>query len=461
MQNFSLLFLIWAIALGVLSSISLPMGSLIGINARLKGNTISILAAFGAGALLAALSIELVAPTVEALSHEGGSASKGDPYMNFYALIIGAVLGGILFVVLEQMVNAHGGFLRKTATTLTHFRTAKRKRMHRILECLSRFSLLHHLRPEHVDALVKMVRPVVFNHDEVLLKQGEEGKVAYFIQEGTVTGQIDGRTVKEFNAGEIVGGIIPFITGSPLPGTAFAKGTVHCLAISKENFQRLRALSPEFDQACRDLARERLKILEKVYAARHEEASGWAKSAGEALRLSTEMPMAVELVKAKEDHKGASLAIWLGILLDGIPESFVIGCTLLVILQGEWEALGDLKFVDVIPYTLIAGLFLSNFPEALSSSANMKDQGWSKQRIFCMWLSLVIMAGIGAGLGYLLGGFLPSTLFAFTQGLAAGAMLTMIASAMIPDAVHRGNANTVGLSTLAGFFGALLFKLVG
>jgi len=51
----------------------------------------------------------------------------------------------------------------------------------------------------------------------------------------------------------------------------------------------------------------------------------------------------------------------------------------------------SLEFMDVFPFTLIAGLFLSNFPEALSSSANMKKQGWSKKRIFLMWFSLMVI----------------------------------------------------------------------
>jgi hypothetical protein len=48
----------------------------------------------------------------------------------------------------------------------------------------------------------------------------------------------------------------------------------------------------------------------------------------------------------------------------------------------------------------------------------------------------------------------------FAEGLAAGAMLTMIAAAMIPYAVHMGKANAVGLSTLAGFLAAISFKLL-
>jgi len=166
------------------------------------------------------------------------------------------------------------------------------------------------------------------------------------------------------------------------------------------------------------------------------------------------------LQKAKEEHKGAPLAIWLGILIDGIPESFVIGAGLLVLLQTKVQLLGSLSFGDIVPYTLIAGLFLSNFPEALASSANMRLQGWEKQRIFLLWLSLMIITAAGAGAGFLLADALSHAWLIFAEGLAAGAMLTMIVAAMIPEAVHMGNSNTVGLSTLAGFLSAISFKLL-
>lgn len=54
-------------------------------------------------------------------------------------------------------------------------------------------------------------------------------------------------------------------------------------------------------------------------------------------------------------------------------------------LKGSDAGLGEM-----IPYTLIAGLFLSNFPEALSSSVAMHDYGWSKMRVLLMWTSLTV-----------------------------------------------------------------------
>ena len=172
------------------------------------------------------------------------------------------------------------------------------------------------------------------------------------------------------------------------------------------------------------------------------------------------MPDVPDMQKMKEEHHGSPLAIWLGILLDGIPESMVIGAGMVVMLSAKLAGQSEVAFVDVVPFTLIAGLFLSNFPEALSSSANMLAQGWSKKRIFLMWFSLMVITAAGAGIGYLAAGMIDHTWLVFLEGLAAGAMLTMIAAAMIPEAVVLGSGNLVGLSTLAGFLGAILFKLL-
>ena len=145
--------------------------------------------------------------------------------------------------------------------------------------------------------------------------------------------------------------------------------------------------------------------------------------------------------------------------LDGIPESVVIGAGLYIMLVAH-PAVETLRFAEVIPYTLVAGLFLSNFPEALSSSANMQIVGLKPRRIFLMWLALMVTTSVGSGLGFLLAGVLSETWLVFAEGVAAGAMLTMIAAAMIPEAAAHGKPSEVGLSTLAGFLAAVMFKLL-
>ena len=459
MDYYSTRFLIWAVALGGLSAVSLPLGSVVGLRTRPRPLIISILSAFGAGALLAALSVELVAPTVFALHDDPGSSHGSDPHRGFYALVAGAVLGGVVYFLLDQLVNAHGGFLRKTATSVAYFDQLRRRRKVQLVEKLSRFALLQDLSPDHIGTLVSMVRPVTYNKDDLVATQGEECRELIFLLEGTMRIVLDGREVGEMGPGEVAG-LAPLIMHTPHVGSGIASGGVVALALSAADFERLRELAPEFDQACRDLTAERLDRLKGEVTSRREEHSQWLDRASLAVKTGSDLPSSDQFQQARKAHAGAPLAIWLGILIDGIPESFVIGAGLLVLLQANAEPLDSVTFGAVIPYTLIAGLFLSNFPEALASSANMRLQGWGKRKIFILWFSLMIITAVGAGLGFLLAESLGHNSLVFAEGLAAGAMLTMIASAMIPEAVHMGTANAVGLSTLAGFLAAISFKLL-
>jgi CRP-like cAMP-binding protein len=252
--------------------------------------------------LIAALSVELVAPTVFALHQEAGASHHGDPYAHFFALLIGAVLGGILFVILDQLVNAHGGFLRKTATSITYFRIAERERQEKLVEKLSQLPLLQNVSAQHVNALVSMVRPMGFNDGEVMARQGEEANLLFFVMKGAVSVTRDGSSVGESGPDNVIG-IIPILTQIPNPGTVTAKGPVTALALSKENFDRLRNISPAFDQACRDLTRERLEQLEQLVTARHEQAIEWAREATHALKTGTQIPSAAQLRRAKEEDR--------------------------------------------------------------------------------------------------------------------------------------------------------------
>ena len=126
MADATLLYVFWALTLGAVSAVSLPLGSLVGLNIRFNERYIAIFAAFGAGALIAALSVELVAPTAIRPHRIGTRGTAESARAHFFALLVGGVLGGLLFVMLDAVVNEKGGHLRKTSTTLAHM--AKRRR---------------------------------------------------------------------------------------------------------------------------------------------------------------------------------------------------------------------------------------------------------------------------------------------------------------------------------------------
>jgi len=140
------------------------------------------------------------------------------------------------------------------------------------------------------------------------------------------------------------------------------------------------------------------------------------------------------------------VAIWLGILIDAFPESLVIG---LLVVHG-------------ISYTFIAGVFVSNLPEAMSSTTIMLHGGFSRSRVLLMWVSIAIITGLGSVIGTaaFAGEFSEAKHMAelFVGGIAAGAMLVMIAETALPEA-FRHAGRLVGFSTLFGFLTAYIIKL--
>lgn len=149
----------------------------------------------------------------------------------------------------------------------------------------------------------------------------------------------------------------------------------------------------------------------------------------------------------ESEHEGSGLAIAVGALLDGIPESIVIGVSLI---KG-----GAVSFVAVI------AIFLSNLPEGLSSSAGMKTAGRSKGYIFGVWGTIALISGIASLAGYSIFSGFSAEIIAATTAIAAGAILSMIVDTMIPEAFNTTH-NLAGLITVAGFLIAFaLSKLSG
>ncbi|MFE7650711.1 ZIP family metal transporter [Streptomyces phaeoluteigriseus] len=133
---------------------------------------------------------------------------------------------------------------------------------------------------------------------------------------------------------------------------------------------------------------------------------------------------------------GSGTALALGALLDGVPESAVIGVSLL---DG-----GAVSLVTV------AAVFISNVPEGLSSSAGMKRAGRTKGYVFGVWAAIAAASTVSAVLGYtVVGSFSPAVIAAVTA-VAAGAILAMVADTMIPEAYDDAHL-AIGLVTVSGF----------
>jgi len=177
--------------------------------------------------------------------------------------------------------------------------------------------------------------------------------------------------------------------------------------------------------------------------------SPWGASSKVAPEVSLDSPaMSEDDEKAVKDGASAAIAIWVGLAIDAFPESLVIG---LLCLDEEGVSIA-----------FVAGVFLANLPEALSASVAMRRSGLSLFKIYVMWWSITIETALGAMIA---AAAFPSpphdramvyTMHAI-EGLAGGAMLTVICETMLPEAFHEGG-KVVGMSALGGFLTAMLIS---
>ena len=133
---------------------------------------------------------------------------------------------------------------------------------------------------------------------------------------------------------------------------------------------------------------------------------------------------------------GSALALMLGIVLDGIPESITIGLTLLA---GEG-----------VSAAMLAAVFLSNLPESMAATTGFQKSGRSRRWVFGLWFAIVGVSGLASLAGYGLFDTASDTTVAFVLAFAGGAVLTMLADTMMPEAFKHGG-NKVGLLTTFGF----------
>jgi ZIP family zinc transporter len=146
---------------------------------------------------------------------------------------------------------------------------------------------------------------------------------------------------------------------------------------------------------------------------------------------------------SEDESGGSGLAIAVGALLDGIPESIVIGLSLL---KG-----------GVVSFVAVAAIFLSNVPEGLSSAAGMKKARRSAAYIFGVWGAIAVVSGVASLLGYTAFSGAPPGLVAGTTATAAGAILAMLADTMIPEAFEEAHDYT-GLFAVIGFLAAFVLS---
>ncbi len=133
---------------------------------------------------------------------------------------------------------------------------------------------------------------------------------------------------------------------------------------------------------------------------------------------------------------GAPLAIVLGIVLDGIPESAVIGLTLL---EG-----------GAVSVAMLVAVFISNVPESVAATSGLLAAGWRRAMVFALWGAVALASAVASLAGFALFDGASPSVVAFVLAFAGGAILTMLADTMMPEAFAHGG-KLVGVFTTLGF----------
>jgi len=433
-----------AFAWGIASAISLPLGALLGMWWEPRKKINSAFMAFGAGALLFALTIELFGHVPHHVDRHGLDA--------LLVAIAGALTGGVLFDLLNNVLNDRGAFLRKLSSARHYVAHMKRRHTEALIEELSGVPILTGLEPEEMVELVQRIKKKRFRAGDVIFRQGDEAHEMFFIVKGAVdiVHHENGKAVRLAELGVYdTFGELGIVSGFPRSADAIARTDVAVYSLFASDFDRILHGNPVVRDSIAALANARLTNSHLRSSGDFDEE--WRDEILAALD-AMKLPVTGEEIRAEgidRTQGKAALAIWLGILIDGIPESLVIG---MLAVSTTGISLG-----------FIAGVFLANLPEAMSSAVSMRANGMSLLRIYWMWGSICLLTGVGAFLGSVMFTEQPTCHLFFLmigiESLAAGAMLTMIAETMLPEAFEQGGA-IVGLATLGGFLAALTVKVL-
>jgi zinc transporter, ZIP family len=155
---------------------------------------------------------------------------------------------------------------------------------------------------------------------------------------------------------------------------------------------------------------------------------------------------AVERRSGRRGGGATGFPLVLGALLDGIPEQAVLGIGLIA--------------GNGVSVALLVSIFVSNLPEAIGASADMRRDGRSKRFVMLLWAGVAVLSTLAAIGGRILADVAAPPVVATIDGIAAGALLVMLIDAMIPEARKKAG-DIAGLATVVGFAVAAGLSLLG
>ncbi len=223
-----------AFLIGIVSAVSLPLGALTSFVWRPDQRVIAALMAFGAGSLLAALTIDLVAVSLNA--------------GHFGILAIGCIIGGILFIALDNIVSNYGGYRRKFSTTLHYRQIQNQKRLKATLSHLGRIEIFNNLSDDDINFLAHNIGSRFYAKGSSIFTTGDASSELYIIQQGSVelSNPFDqNESATTLSSGDAFGRAALF-TGNPYALNARATTDCYISFIPKESLESLLYVSKEY-----------------------------------------------------------------------------------------------------------------------------------------------------------------------------------------------------------------------
>jgi len=423
---------------------SVVIGSALGLVLRPRERLVANILAFGAGALINALAVDLAFATALHLKH--ALHISGLAAWSYVAS--GFTVGGLFYFFASARLDAAGGAPRHPYRMKMMLLAERREMVRSVAAGLSRVGLLRVLKPEEFDELLPRLNRVCVTPGTLILRQGDPVDWVYFLIEGQArvlhdtegTWQLrDDKIIAMLGPGEVFGEL-EVLGGSRSSSSVQAVADCVLMQLARDDFEALLQRSHALREALIELDGTRLAA--NIRATPRDERR-WTRLADQAMRH-------LSLSEAKEHAQvhgeGSPLALWLGNVLDAIPGAIVIGATFT-------------SLAGIEPAFLVA-TFLANLPESMASADTMRRAGYSPARILGLWGSLVLLALVMAALGNLLLASAPPQVVGFAEAVAGGAILALVAQVMMPHA-FEGGGRFVSLSTIAGFLIAFLLSTLG
>jgi zinc transporter ZupT len=419
--------------LGLATTSSAMAGAAIGLYYPISKRSLACILAFAAGALISALAIDLAYQSAVHLHHIGFSQQSSWAFIGG-----GFAVGAVIYYCASRYLEKKGAAVRFPTRFREYALERKQEETRSLIKLLSKCDLLRHMPAQDIEDLLPAVRTRNVPAGEALFQAGDPGDALFIVANGRVQIKAEsGSSIAELGEGEAFDEMA-LLTGSARTASAVPVSDVELLQIDRADFDRMLANDGQLAKAVQRLSHNRaLKNLS-------DGVPNPGKWAGVAINNVHHLSHSETTKLLTQAGQGAGMAIIMGNILDTIPGCLVIGA--------NFHGFGSLSL------TLMLGMFLGGIPEAAASAAILNRAGFERKKIFGLWSSVLVAGVLAAALGKAFISNPESLVAIFSEALAGGAVLALVAHAMIPEALHGGGSLIV-LPTVAGFLFALYLSL--